>query len=495
MKNKIIGISTALVIGCSTSVMAQDDLAGFFDRASGMATQMGGAVSFTERNIGTDNSVEYIDLSVSSPDGEIVILADWLKAVPSATTLGQVTFTLSPSASVTINDSSFLQPLVLNIANNGLTVMVDGLTSGQDAETLNYSVRANNLSVTADASDNPFLRALDLTITDLVEDFSINMATMLITSSGGIADATYHYDFTSPEQDEMKGKGTFESFEYALSFFVIDEDRIGEYMSGALNAMFELSIGDSTGSSAIKNSDMDLAYSGVSDASTLSASMQDGRFTFRQTAGSTEYSFTKFNISGMPIPPFDLSADGAEIEISLPFETKGEFEEAKVFMSLQNIAVSESLYSMIDPGQVISREPINMVIDVTANVKSTVDWADPETAFDSGIPADIGEIQDVSINQLMISAAGAKLLAEGSALIDNSMGFPFPTGNVVVTITGIQALANGLVELGLIPGEQVGMAMGMMMAFARPGSMADEFVSDIEFSPRGVTANGVPLPF
>ncbi len=495
MKTKIIALSTALVIGASSSVMAQDDLVGFFDGVSGMATEMGGIISFSERNIGADNSVEYTDLFISAPDGEVVIAADWLKAVPSATMPGQVTFTLSPIATVTINDSDFPAPLILNIANSGLTIIADGLSSGQNAEVLNYSVQADSLSITADAGDNPFLRAFDLTLENFAQDFSISMATMLIANSGSIDTASYTYDFTSPEQIISKGSGGFIDLEYALSFFAVGEDRIPEYFSGALNAFFELSMGPSTGSSSMSDRSMDIAYSGSADTATIEARMENGRLTVGQVSGVAEYSFTRFNIEGMPIPPFDLTIDGSELAISLPFSTGGAFEEAKVYASLTNLAVSESLMSIFDPSQVISRDPINMVIDVTANVKSTIDWSDPDAAFDSGNPADIGEIQDISINELSLSAAGVSLMANGSALIDNSMGFPFPTGSVTVTLSGIQAVANGLVELGLIPAEQVGMGMGLMMAFARPGDAEDEFVSEIEFSPQGITANGAPLPF
>jgi len=495
MNNKIIGISTALVIGLSTPALAQDDLVGFLDGISGMAPQMGGAVSFSERNVGADNSVEYRGLFISAPGGDLVITADWLKAVPSASTPGQVTFTLSPNASVSINDSSFPAPIVVNIANNGLTVTVDGLTSGQSAETLNYSVSANSLSVTTEVGGNPFLRAFDMALTDFAVDFSISPGTMLITNSASIGSADYTYDFISPEQDEIKGTGTFANFEYALSFFGVDDDRFTEYMTGELNAFFELAMGKSTGSASISNRDIDMAYSGVSEGLSLTATMQDGRLTVSEVVDATVYSFTKLNIEGLPVPPFDFSIDGLEFAVSFPFSTGGGFENASISLALRNLAVSETLYSMFDPGQVISRDPVNIVVDVSANVKSSIDWSDPQSAFMSGNPADFGEVQDMMINELNVSAAGVMLAVTGSAMIDSSMGIPLPTGTATVMVSGIQALANGLVELGFIPPEQVGMAMGMMLAFARPGDMADEFISDIVFSPEGITANGVPLPF
>ena len=495
MKSKILGISTALVIGSSSAVMAQDDLAGFFDGISGMATQSGGIVSFSERNIGADNSVEYTDLFISAPDGEVVIAADWLKAVPSVTTPGQVTFTLSPVATITVNDDSFPAPLVLNISNTGLVIIADGLTGGQDVDILNYSIRADMFSVIAETGGNPFLRALDFTFENLAEDFSISPATMEITNSGSFSGASYNYDFTTPEQDDMSGSGALDSLEYSLGFFAVGEERLFEYLSGGLNAFFEMTMGESTGTSGISSAEMNLVYSGTSTGGIFNMRMENGRFTMTQVSGPTDYSFTKINIGGMPIPPFDMTSGDAEIDISIPFTTNGDFEPATFLISIKDLAVSESLLSIVDPGQVIARDPINMVIDLAANIKANIDWTNPDASFTSGNPDDIGEIKDISINEISFGAFGATLLANGSAVIDSSMGFPFPTGSVTVTLSGIQTLANGLVELGLIPAEQVGMGMGMMMAFARPGDMADQFVSEIEFSPQGITANGTPLPF
>mgnify|MGYP001801345955 CR=1 FL=1 len=62
-----------------------------------------------------------------------------------------------------------------------------------------------------------------------------------------------------------------------------------------------------------------------------------------------------------------------------------------------------------------------------------------------------------------------------------------------LSLSGAQGLANTLVELGLVDQMQVGMAMGMMMAFAQPGTEPDSFTSKIEFKDGSILANGQPL--
>ena len=195
----------------------------------------------------------------------------------------------------------------------------------------------------------------------------------------------------------------------------------------------------------------------------------------------------------MPLPPFDISLDEFAIKLTLPTVDHGDFEEANAVIALRGLEVSESIYSMFDPAQAIPRSAINAVIDMSANVQSQVDWSMPMAAA-TGNPNDVGLVQDITINEVLFTAGGAQVTAEGGATVDNSGPFPFPTGKVTITVAGAQALVNSLVQIGLIPQDQAGMAMGMVMAFARPGNAADEFISDIEFSPQGITANGVPLP-
>ena len=60
-------------------------------------------------------------------------------------------------------------------------------------------------------------------------------------------------------------------------------------------------------------------------------------------------------------------------------------------------------------------------------------------------------------------------------------------------VAGVQALGENLVALGLVEQMQVGMAMGMMMAFAQPGAEPDTFTSKIEFKDGGIFANGQPI--
>ena len=494
MKKHILMATTALAIGFAAPAMAQDDFAGFSEGIVQMLQSQGATVSFDERNVGADGSVEFVGFWMSAPDGEATVRADWLKGVPSATTPGQVTFTLSPNATITINDPSSGEHII-NVSNSGLVITLDGITSGQSAPVLNFSVMAESLRFASGNPDDPIIKALDIGFTNFSQTVSFTQATMLLSGVTGLAALDMNYDIDTPHDGQMAATGEMADLSIAFQLIADDNDEhVISYLSGATTAFIEASVGASSATAKINNSDARIAYSGSSAGTTIDLRAENGYVNITEEVSNTQYAFSEFNVDGMPLPPFDLSLDQLRINFSMPTVDHGSFEPANAEIALRNVVVSESIYSMFDPGQNITRSPVNVVANLSANVQPAVDWSNPDAAFDSGNPADIGAVQDITINEVLITAGGAEITAVGDATIDNSMGFPFPTGKVTVTAAGVQALVNGLVAMGVIPQDQAGMAMGMMMAFARPGDAADEFISDIEFSPQGITANGVPLP-
>lgn len=493
MKKHIFMMTTALVIGVSAPVAAQDDLAGFSDGIMAMANSQGATVSFDERNVGADGSVEYVGFWLSAPEGEMTVRADWVKGVPSATTPGQVTFTLSPDASVTIQDPDSGEHII-NIANEGLTITVDGITSGHDAAELNYSVEADSLSFTSGKPDDEVLRALNVVFTNLSQTVSFTQASKLLRGETGLSMLSMLYDIHTPHDGDISSDGQIEDFQFGFQIIADDdESNFFDYLSGATTAFVEMSASSSAVKAKLTGPDARITYSGTSEGFNLAARAENGWITVVEEVAASQYAFSEFNIEGTPLPPFDISLDEFALKLTLPTVDHGGFEEANAVIALRGLEVSESIYSMFDPAQAIPRSAINAVIDMSANVQSQVDWSMPMAAA-TGNPNDVGLVQDITINEVLFTAGGAQVTAEGGATVDNSGPFPFPTGKVTITVAGAQALVNSLVQIGLIPQDQAGMAMGMVMAFARPGNAADEFISDIEFSPQGITANGVPLP-
>ncbi len=493
MKKHILMATTALAIGFAAPVAAQDDLAGFSDGIIGMMNSQGGSITFDARNVGADGSVELVGFNMVAPRDKASISADWIKGVPSATTPGQVTFTLSPNATLTINDPDTGEH-VINISNTGLVVTLDGITSGQGAPVLNFSVMADSLGFSSGNPADPIIKALDVSFSNISQTVSLTQATMLLSGVTGISGLDMVYDIDAGPDGKFAANGAMADFNLAFQVIASDSEKnFIDYLSGATTAFVEMSVGASSSTAKMIDPRNRIAYSGSSAGGNFVMRAENGYVNITEDIGETQYSFSEFNVDGMPLPPFDVSLDQFRINLSTPTVDHGSFEPANAEVAMRNVVVSESIYSMFDPAQNITRSPVNVVANLSANVQPAIDWSNPEAAM-SGNPADVGAVQDITINEVLITAGGAEITAGGGATIDNSMGFPFPTGKVTISASGVQALVDGLVAMGLIPQDQAGMAMGMMMAFARPGENADEFISDIEFSPQGITANGVPLP-
>ena len=144
---------------------------------------------------------------------------------------------------------------------------------------------------------------------------------------------------------------------------------------------------------------------------------------------------------------------------------------------------------MFDPGGAIPRDPASLVLDLSGTGVLTADFTDPEVAEElEETPP--GELTSISINQLLLSLAGAELTGDGKFTFSNEGDVPMPAGMATVALKGGNALLDTLVGMGLIPQEQAMGARMMLGLFARPVG-DDQLVSEIEVTEDGqILANG-----
>ena len=496
MKNCILASSTALALIWAAPAVAQSQLPSLLEGLEAMASMNDTRIEYSNKDVGSDYSVEYTDLRImEDTDNGTIITIDWLRITPNADVPGQITITVSPNASATIQDEG-MEPYQVDILSDGINATLDNAipgAGGELAETWNYIVNVPTLQVTG-TGDNPIINELNFTISDFTSMSSFSPATQTVTSDGGLTALLFTFDINDPAGGKVYETGNVVDMAYRFGFDAVSEEQITDYVKGLRNAYAEFSSGAQSIEMKMSGPDAVIDMTGQTVSSSFSMGMTDGVFNMSLLGGVTNYQVNELMIDGAPIPPFAIALTASEIAARMPLINTGAADQASVKMTIENLVAPESLLSMIDPGQTIPRSPINLNIDIAANVQSNVNWDDPDSSFNSGDPMDIAEVQDISINQILLTAGGAEITASGDATIDNSMGIPFPTGMITLTAKGVQTLVNALVQLGLVPQQEAGMAMGMMMGFARAEG-DDHFVSDIEFSPDGVTANGQALPF
>ncbi len=496
MKKVILASSTALGLIWAAPALSQAQLPALLEGVEAMAGQNDTRIAYDNKKVGDDYSVEYSGLRIEEDaENGTVIEIDWLRIEPSASVPGQVTISVSPRVNVTINEND-IPPYTIEVLSDGVTATLDNIipgAGGDAAATWNYVLNIPSLQLTG-SGDNPIFNELSFAITGLTTMSSFTPASMTVASEGGWDAFIFAFDVNTYDGQRVAESGNMVDFAYDLAFDAVDERQMPDYMKGERNASFNFTAGSQSIEMAISGPDVTVDMTAQSVETDLSATMTDGIFAFNSRNGVANYQFNELVIEGTPVPPFMIALTSADMGLRLPLINSGDVEEASLKLSLENLTMPESLLAMIDPGQSIPRTPLNLNIDVLANVISRINWDNPDSSFDSGNPMDVVEVQDITIRQILLAAGGAEVSATGDATVDNSMGFPFPTGMVTITAKGVQTLVNALVQIGLVPQQQAGMAMGMIMGFARAEG-ADHYVSDIEFSPNGVTANGNALPF
>ncbi len=230
---------------------------------------------------------------------------------------------------------------------------------------------------------------------------------------------------------------------------------------------------------------------------TGNATMGSGTFDFAMNENGIEYggvtNDTTITVSGsaIPFPPmtFEMAEYGGRVKMPVvPGEDPQDFA---IVLSLIDIVVDPFLWSMIDPGEQLPRDPATVIIDASGEVVMLQDVFDPAFAETMGQNGPPGQINAFDLNEIKVSLAGAELTGDGALTFNNEGALPVPAGIVNLALSGGNTLLDTLVSMGLLPEEQAMGARMMSGLFARPGTGPDTLVSTIEMKEDGsILANG-----
>lgn len=202
----------------------------------------------------------------------------------------------------------------------------------------------------------------------------------------------------------------------------------------------------------------------------------------------------KINIAGGEVP-FPIEAELGEVGFSLlmPLEASEDEQEFGMSVSLVDLTVADMLWNIGDPQGVLPRDPATMIIDLAGKGVLMANLMDPEVM---NAPAPPGMLNSLSIKDVTLAIAGARLTGFGDFTFDNSDletfgGVPRPSGAVDMKLVGGNGLLDKLVQMGIMPEDDAMSARMMMGLFAVPGDAPDTLNSRIEINDQGhVLANG-----
>ncbi len=259
--------------------------------------------------------------------------------------------------------------------------------------------------------------------------------------------------------------------------------RNGQFTEGSLRhgaATFKIDSAVPDGRAVIESS---------AESGTLSGEMNGDGINYEGTNSGVDLSVI---IPGAMIPPIELEAEEMSGEIRMPLLSDDEAQPIGLSTRLEGVTVSDTVWSMIDPMQGLPRTPANLIVEMSGLGRWFVDIIDPNLAEDIDETMEVpGEVEELTIDKLTVSVAGAELTGTGAFEFDNSAVPPVPSGTVDLNLTGANTLIDSLVNIGLLPEDQAMGARMMLGLFARPGSGTDTLTSKIELGADGsVTANG-----
>lgn len=387
----------------------------------------------------------------------------------------------------------------LNYAHDGTPITVAG-----DTDSMRYDYHSDKVSLTLDSLiiDGEALPA-ETVMAQFVLNNVVNKTTMTTgetrqSDQSMTADSlTYNFGFNAPEgEDKASFQGTIEGLSFTGDSTIpsnVDFDDV--------QALFESGFAFD-GAFTFTGGNSNVSVVDGSDAFDAQSSSEGGKIGVAMDSQQLSYDVTQIGsniaVSGSDIPfPLALSMAETGFKLMVPIAKSTEEQDFAMGITLRDFAVPEMLWGMVDPTGQLPHDPATIVVDLAGKAKVLLDLFDEEAikSLEKG-QAQPGELNALTVKQLLVSAAGAELTGTGDFTFNNDDltsfdGMPAPSGAADLKLTGANTLIDKLIEMGLMSdGDAMGARM-MMGMLAVPGEGEDTLTSKIEISEDGqIRANG-----
>ncbi len=465
-------------------------------------TGMGYEISGTEAMSGNTLKITDMAYTINVPDEDVTISMTTSEVSLIENGDGTVNVSIPDTQILTINvdtkddDDAKIK---LNYGQSGLVMVVSGDPGNM---TYDYSANSVSISLASIEVDGDMLPAdmakASLTVNNIVGN-TVMTSGETRTSVGTMTAASLNYEISAndPEGDgTFQMSGTSENLS-ADSNFTIPAAIDSSDMRGMLNdgMAFDGKFGFGPGSYTLKGS-------GDGESFSADGSSQGGFVKAAMDKTSLLYDFSINKMSTALISnelQFPVSFEIAKygLNLNVPLDNSEDLQDFAFALTLQDFTMADLLWSIIDPAGTLPHDPATILVDLKGKAQVLVDFFDPnieEIMMSADTPP--AELHAVTLNNLLVSAAGAELSGKGDFTFDNDDlvtydGMPAPSGTLDLKLVGVNGLMDKLVAMGLIGDQEVmGARMGMGM-LAVTGEGEDTLISNIEMTPDGqILANG-----
>ena len=318
------------------------------------------------------------------------------------------------------------------------------------------------------------------------------------TQTLSIGTSSYNVAFSEPGTEvSFKANGTMNGLASAGTGTIPDLENTESNPYALLNAGLK-----ADGTITYQGGNMDIAFDSPDGAGTAKTSSTGGAIEVAIDPSSLNYDVSQTGVTVealLPDVPLPINFDMAEAKINfaMPIQKLDEEQDFAFGLTLGDFNMSDLIWGLFDPTSQLPRDPATLALDLSGKAKVLFDFLDPEQAValeSSG--AAPGELNALTLNNLLVDAVGARLTGTGDFTFDNTDlesfdGLPRPTGAIDLKLEGGNGLLDKLVAMGLLPQNQASGVRLMMGLFATAGTEPDTLNSKLEINEAGhILANG-----
>ncbi|MBO9478642.1 DUF2125 domain-containing protein [Shimia sp. R11_0] len=489
--------STALAtVFCAQSAFADVSASDVWENWQSYMSSYGYEISASEAQSGDTLTISDLVMNIQMPEEAGKIDMEWGTLTFVENGDGTVTISLPASQPMVFRSDSPAEKVsaTMDVATD-LTMVASG-----DKDALKYTHTADALKIAV----------TELVVNDeKIENVDIAMAVAGMSGESEllVGELTKSRGTSTIETTDITVKGTDPesgaAFDFAATLSGLKADVDSAFPEGAYSAdpmaFFApgmMLVGGYTfdGMTVAGNFEEDGAPGSVaveSGGGSFNIDMSDSKMAYDGRLGNMT-----INVAGADIPvPIDVSFGEFGYGFSLPIAAAEAAQDFAFNLTLADLEISELLWGMFDPAQVLPRDPATLVVDLVGKGTVLQDLMTLDETTDE-MP---GELNALTIRDLRLNAAGASVEGSGDFVFDNTDlesfdGLPRPEGAIDIKIDGVNGLMDKLIQMGLLPEEQAMGARMMMSMFTQPGEGDDSLTSKIEVNEQGhVLANGQRL--
>ena len=415
-------------------------------------------------------------------------------------------------------NSTSIAAISVSIAAPDLAITVRGLGDQTD-----FDLKAGSISASLDPIDFPALDDLSkadmffaLALADLAVSWKLTVNDTEFAVQGAFSLGTLHGDIRMDiPNEQIKGEMSFDisAIDARLNGFApanteatikgIDQSK--DSMVADLLALLDrgmmLESGLTIGAASVRADVPDNPDGPVK----LDLSSQDGvgTVTLDRTGMAVMGKVGKSKVylkalePGVPFTEVEFGMEEFSEGASFGFPQPGVVHSPAwgFFYRLKGITVSDNIWDLADPGKLLARGPVSVVIDLGGTY--TLDpaflkpgWVTPDPLSPAPFTAVTVELNEVMTEGLGVSTVGTGSMAfdlENPVMIED---FILPEGKVGFVTTGANGLIDALSAMGRLSEDERTAARFALLFMGRIEGGADRLVTNLEFRDGGLFLNG-----